>query len=55
MSPQFLFHIIISIILLDFVIDKFIDHLNAKHFNDAIPDELFGQMKLKVFWKIPMS
>ncbi|MCP4883077.1 MAG: M48 family metallopeptidase [Flavobacteriales bacterium] len=40
MSPQFLFYIIISIILLDFVIDKFIDHLNAKHFNDAIPDEL---------------
>ncbi len=40
MSPQFLFYIIISIILLDFVIDKFIDHLNAKHFDDAIPDEL---------------
>ena len=40
MSPQFLFYIIISIILLDFVIDKFIDHLNAKHFNDSIPDEL---------------
>ena len=40
MSPQFLFYIIISIILLDFVIDKFIDYLNAKHFNDAIPNEL---------------
>jgi len=40
MSPQFLFYIIISIILIDFVIDKFIDHLNAKHFNDSIPDEL---------------
>lgn len=40
MSPQFLFYIIIGILLLDFVIDKYIDHLNAKHFNDAIPDEL---------------
>lgn len=40
MSPQMLFYIIISIILLDFIIDKFIDHLNAKHFDDAIPEEL---------------
>lgn len=40
MSPQFLFYIIIGIIVLDFVIDKYIDHLNAKHFNDEIPNEL---------------
>ena len=40
MSPQFLFYIIIGILLVDFVIDKYIDHLNAKHFNDEIPDEL---------------
>ena len=40
MSSQFLFYIIIGIIVLDFVIDKYIDHLNAKHFNDEIPNEL---------------
>ena len=40
MSPQILFYIIIGILVLDFVIDKYIDHLNAKHFNDDIPDEL---------------
>jgi len=40
MSPQFLFYIIIGILLVDFVIDKYIDYLNAKHFNDDIPDEL---------------
>ena len=40
MSPQFLFYIIIGILILDFVIDKYIDHLNAKHFDDEIPNEL---------------
>lgn len=40
MSPQLLFYIIIAIIILDFVIDKYIDYLNAKHFNDKIPKEL---------------
>ena len=40
MSPQFLFYIIIGILVLDFVIDKYIDHLNARHFNDDIPNEL---------------
>jgi STE24 endopeptidase len=40
MSPQILFYIIIGILVLDFVIDKYIDHLNAMHFNDDIPNEL---------------
>ena len=40
MNPQFLFYIIIGVLLLDFVIDKLIDHLNAKHFDDPIPKEL---------------
>lgn len=40
MSPQSLFYIIIGVLLLDFIIDKLIDHLNAKHFNDQIPEEL---------------
>ena len=40
MTPQILFYIIIGIIIIDFIIDKYIDYLNAKHFNDKIPDEL---------------
>lgn len=40
MNPQLLFYIIIGILVLDFLIDKYIDHLNAKHFNDQIPTEL---------------
>lgn len=40
MSPQTLFYIIIVIILIDFIIEKVLDALNAKHFNDPIPAEL---------------
>lgn len=40
MSPQTLFYIILGIILLDFVIDKILDALNAKHFDDPIPASL---------------
>lgn len=40
MTPQILFFIIIGIIIIDFIIDKYINHLNAQHFNDKIPDEL---------------
>ena len=40
MTPQILFFIIIGIIIIDFIIDKYINHLNARHFNDKIPDEL---------------
>ena len=40
MSAQTIFYIIIAIILIDFVIDKIIDALNAKKFNDPVPLEL---------------
>jgi STE24 endopeptidase len=40
MNPQILFYIIIGIILINFVIDKILDALNAKHYNDAIPQAL---------------
>jgi len=40
MNPTTLFYIIIAIIIIDFLIDKYIDFLNAKHFNDKIPAEL---------------
>ncbi len=35
-----LFYIIIAIIILDFMVDKILDALNAKHYNDPIPEEL---------------
>ena len=40
MNPQVLFYIIIGILLIEFLIEKYIDYLNAKQFNDPIPEEL---------------
>lgn len=40
MTPTILFYILISIIILNFIIDKALDLLNAKHFNDKLPIEL---------------
>ncbi|GAA4325379.1 M48 family metallopeptidase [Pontixanthobacter gangjinensis] len=40
MTPESLYYIIIAIIIIDFVIDKILDALNAKHFDDPIPEEL---------------
>ncbi len=42
MTPQFLFYILIGIIIVKFIFDTFINAQNAKHFNDAIPKELEG-------------
>ncbi|WP_026934830.1 M48 family metallopeptidase [Christiangramia echinicola] len=40
MTPETLFYIIIGIIILDFIIDKILEAVNAKHFNDPVPAEL---------------
>lgn len=40
MTPQLLFYIIIGILVLDFVIQKIIGALNARHFDDPIPGEV---------------
>lgn len=40
MNSETLFYIIIAIILIDFAIDKMIEALNARHFNDPVPQEL---------------
>lgn len=40
MTPTLLFNIIIAIIIVDFLFDKYIDYLNAKHFDDRVPIEL---------------
>lgn len=42
MTPQTLFYILIGIIIVKFLFDTYMDSLNAKHFNDAIPVELEG-------------
>ena len=40
MDSTTLFYIIIAIIVLDFIVDKVLDALNAKHYNDPIPEPL---------------
>ena len=40
MNSEILFYIIIAIISINFLKDKILDALNAKHFNDEIPSEL---------------
>jgi len=40
MTSQILFNVIISILVISFLINKYLDLLNAKHFDDEIPKEL---------------
>lgn len=40
MTAITLFYIIIAIIIINFVVDKILNALNAKHYNDALPKEL---------------
>lgn len=40
MQPTTLFYILIAIIMISFIIDKILDTLNAKHFDDNIPEKL---------------
>ena len=40
MTAQTLFYIIIGIIIVNFTKDKILDAINAKHYNDPIPEEL---------------
>src|SRR5690606_25012447 len=40
MTANTLFYIIIAIIIINFIVDKILDALNAKHFKDALPEEL---------------
>ena len=40
MTATNLFYIIIAIIIISFIIDKILDALNAKHYNDPVPKEL---------------
>ncbi len=40
MTPTTLFYILIGIIVINFIVDKILDSLNAKHFDDEVPAEL---------------
>lgn len=40
MTATTLFYIIISLLIISFIIDKIVDTLNAKHYDDAIPETL---------------
>ena len=40
MTPTSLFYIIITIIIVNFIIDKILDALNAKRYGHPIPSEL---------------
>ena len=40
MEPQILFYLILAIIIIDFLFDKFLDALNAKHYDDPVPPSL---------------
>ncbi|GAA4277882.1 M48 family metallopeptidase [Aquimarina mytili] len=40
MTPESLFYLLITIIIIVFLIDSLLDILNARHYNDEIPEEL---------------
>lgn len=40
MNPTILFYILIGILVINFIVDKVLDSLNAKHFDDEIPEQL---------------
>jgi len=40
LKPETLFYIIIAILVINFIIDQFLDYINAKRYNDPIPAEL---------------
>ena len=40
MEPSTLFNILITILLIKFVIDSVLNHLNARHFNDTLPNDV---------------
>jgi len=51
MTAQLLFYIIIGILIINFIVDKILDSLNAKHFDDPIPDELKDVYELDEYQK----
>jgi len=40
MTPEILFYILIGIIIFNFIVDQALDAINAKHYNDKLPEVL---------------
>jgi STE24 endopeptidase len=51
MTPNILFYIIISIIIISFIIDEIINFINAQHFNDSLPNEVADVYDQKAYIK----
>ncbi|MDH5414159.1 MAG: M48 family metallopeptidase [Flavobacteriaceae bacterium] len=51
MTPEVIFAIIILILAVNFIIDKVLDYLNAKHFNDKIPVPLSDVYNEEEYYK----
>ena len=51
MEPSTLFNILITILLIKFVLDTVLKHLNAKHFNDETPNEVSDVYEINEYQK----
>ncbi len=51
MEPSTLFNILITILLIKFVIDSVLNHLNAKHFNDILPNDVSDVYEINEYQK----
>lgn len=51
MTPQYLFYILIGILLIEFIWDSYLNHKNAKWYNKPIPKELEGIFDEKEYLK----
>ena len=51
MEPSTLFNILITILLIKFVIDSVLNHLNARHFNDTLPNDVSDVYEINEYQK----
>ena len=51
MEPSTLFNILITILLIKFVIDSVLNHLNAKRFNDTLPNDVSDVYEINEYQK----
>jgi len=51
MTSDLLFYLIIAIMLINFFVDNILDTLNAKHYNDPVPEELEDVYDTKAYQK----
>ena len=51
MEPSTLFNILITILLIKFIIDSVLNHLNAKHFNDTLPNDVSDVYEINEYQK----